>query len=209
MGDFSDAVKNIEKNFSRVASRARNLVEYLNSNITESFAAMVHQTLNGRRVNNVLIFHRQVLMAGLIYAAGYSRHAELLMLMGVAPTESLQQLEGKVEVKRNRDRARTGKRIHPRPAAKDTGYKKQTFAEPDLLKLVEQNILSQVYDISHVDIALATSFTNFDLSEFMEYTRYRLMSTTAADILFKHNPVLDNAKIHFSKRIECMEKLVF
>jgi hypothetical protein len=68
--------KHLQKNMMRLANKAERVAEYLNSNLAESYMAIMNMLLGGRRINNQLrgAFFRQTRLAALIMSDGYFRY---------------------------------------------------------------------------------------------------------------------------------------
>jgi hypothetical protein len=99
-----------------MVAKAEKLVENLNSNLAESFVAMMHMMLNGRRTNSQDggVFTGQTLLAGLTMARDYSWHAAAQKAMGIEPKKVIETFAERINQRRKADKQKKRSRAKRR-----------------------------------------------------------------------------------------------
>jgi hypothetical protein len=190
-GALSDTAKQVlidEMTF--LVARANRLADGKTSNSAESFVAIMHMLLGGRRINTQdgEIFERQVNLAGLTMTRGYEYHSLVQQKMDIPTRSPVLMLADRVRKRREAAKKYEVKRRHRRYKYKSSvaksSYQKETVNtfkdDEELVAVVVEQRLAQ---LDKLDTEQAKKLIDVDSCEFLQVSKDRLFPNDVALIL--------------------------
>jgi hypothetical protein len=184
-----------------LTEKAHRLVENLDSNVNESFAAVTNMLFSGRRTNlqGRGGTKRQAILAGLTMSRGYKWHAAAQRAMNLRPSKVLDDYAEYINQRRKRAKENTKPRWRKR-LAKTGGYQKEAADDilpPELTELIDERLQR----MEQFDVEKAKKLVDVDSHQFMDAVGDRMLSETVAAICVKKssnnnvNEFLKNVKL--------------
>jgi hypothetical protein len=196
-GELDDATQTKLKEIMQfLVDKTPRLVEGEHTNTAESFVAVKHMMLGGRRVNTQGrgVYDRQAKLAGLVKDRGYSCHPQLLAKMGFQPSEPLLKLAETVAARRIHDLDKMRCRRSKAKNQTDTGYEKDQVAREPALEVPELNRRKTqlMQKAKKIDREEAKKLWNVNEIKFLDIFKQVFLSTSASKVMQMIGKNLEN-----------------
>jgi hypothetical protein len=194
------AKKELVKETSFLVAKVERLLENLDSNVAESYGAMLHQFSDGRRTNlqGRGAGIRQATLAGLTMARGYAFHRAVQQDLGFLPSNVLDCYAQHVAKRRKKAKENATKRrrtqnlqFQARPSAYNKETAKDAFndiSDRAMGVLVAQRLAR----IEQVDLKMAEAMVNLGTTGFMDALGDRMLSENIAELCQRKDLMVTN-----------------